>query len=67
MRQIKSFELTGGGPSKAIGQVIEEHVNPFLADHENAEIESINIEMAGSFHKAIVVVGYDVDKKISKK
>ena len=65
MQQIKSFTITAspthrGDEKKNLGSAISETVNPFLAEHPDAKIESVNTDMASSFHKGIVLVSYEV-------
>ena len=68
MQQLKCFTVEGGATfKKDIGDAIVEVVNPFLAANPGAEIESVDIEMHGSFHKAVVLVSYEVDGRTVKK
>lgn len=67
MQQLKCFTVQAGPTFAAgkqeIGEVICDTVNPFLASHEGTDIESVNIEMAGSFHKAVVIVSYEAEAR----
>ena len=68
MTQLKDFTVEGGAThKKTIGEAITDAVNPFLASHEGSKIESVNIDMGGSFHKAVVMVSYEVDGRTVKK
>lgn len=58
MKQIESFKVEGT-QTKDMGSQIKSVVNPFLAAHPEATIESVNVDMSGSFHKALVIVSYD--------
>ena len=60
MMQLKCFTVSTNDRG-SIGEVIVNAVNPFLRENSGTEIESVDINMAGSFHKAVVLVSYQVE------
>ena len=63
MRQLKSFTVEGGGTGVEIGKAVADAVNPFLAELSNPKIESVDINLSGSFHHAVVLMSYDAEQE----
>ena len=66
MRKYDSFMVTASQTEKDerkrdIGMAMADVLNQATEDHPTLQIESINVEMAGSYPKASILVSYEED------